>query len=149
MKSVGVFRSSPTLNGSLIRRDGGTTLWWLIIDCDPDLGRYLRHQFTAATYRTRQVQAQLWGTHVSVIRGEEPPLKQGWERLNGAEVEFEYELPLRETEGYLWVPVLCEVALRHREELGLARDPYPPLHMTIGNLRQERQRGNPTWRTDS
>ena len=105
MKSVGSFRYSPTLNGSLSRRDGGTTRWWLIIDCDPDLGRYLRHHFLVGTYRTRQVQAPLWGTHISVIRGEEPALMQGWERLNRQEVEFEYEPTIRETEGYLWVPV--------------------------------------------
>jgi hypothetical protein len=137
MKSVGTFRYSPTLNGSLMRRDGGTTLWWLIIDCDPDLGRYLRHQYAAATYRTQKVQAPLWETHISVVRGEEPPLKQGWGRLNGTEVEFEYEWPIRLTKGYLWVPVRCEAALRHRQELGLVRDPQPPLHVTIGNLKQE------------
>ena len=137
MKSVGIFRCSPTLNGSLLRRDGGTTLWWLIIDCDPELGRYLRHQVVAAVHRTRQVQAPLWGTHISVIRNEEPPRKQAWEQLNGTEVEFEFELAIRETNGYLWVPVFCEPALQHREELGLPREPQPPLHMTIGNLKHE------------
>jgi hypothetical protein len=137
MKSMGIFRYSPTVNGSLVRRDGGTTRWWLVIDCDPDLGRYLRHQFTVGTYRTRQIQAPLWGAHVSVVRGEEPSLKQHWERLNGQEVEFEYEPVIRETEGYLWVPVWCETALSHREELGLVREPDPPLHLTIGNLKQE------------
>jgi hypothetical protein len=137
MRSVGIFRYSPTLNGSLMRRDGGTTRWWLIIDCDPDLGRYLRHQFTAATYRTRPVQAPLWGPHISVIRGETPPLTEGWERLDGQAVEFEYETVIRETDGYLWVPVACEAALEHRKELGLPREPDPPLHLTIGNLKQD------------
>src|SRR5690242_10560799 len=126
MKSVGIFRYSPTVGGSLMRRDGGTTKWWLIIDCDPNLGRYLRHQFTMAVYRTRKVQGPLWGTHISVVRGEEPPLKEAWGRLSGQQVEFEYEFAVQETDGYLWVPVRCEPALRHREELGLPREPDPP-----------------------
>jgi hypothetical protein len=137
MKSVGTFRYSPTLGDSLTRRDGGTTRWWLLIDCDPDLGRYLRHLYHAASYWTRKPRAPLWGPHVSVIRGEEPPRKEGWERLAGAQVEFEYEPEVRETDGYLWVPVGCELALQHREELGLVREPEPPLHLTIGNLKQD------------
>jgi hypothetical protein len=137
MNSVGTFRYSPTLNGSLMRRDGGTTRWWLIIDCDPELGRFSRHLLVQGTYRTRTVQSPLWGTHISVVRGEEPPLKAAWERLNGQEVEFEYEPVIRETDGYLWVPIRCEAALTHRQELGLQREPDPPLHLTIGNLKHE------------
>jgi hypothetical protein len=137
MKSVGTFRYSPTLNGSMARRDGGTTRWWLIIDCDPELGRYLRHLYTLGSFRTRKVQAPLWETHISVIRGEEPPDKRAWERFNGVEVEFDYEPVLRETQGYLWAAVVCETALRHREELGLPRDPDPALHMTVGNLKND------------
>src|SRR5947207_1267141 len=47
-RSTGVLCYSPTLKGSLARRDGGTTKWWLILDCDPDLGRYFRHLFHIA-----------------------------------------------------------------------------------------------------
>jgi hypothetical protein len=137
MKTVGTYRYSPTLNGSLERRDGGTTRWWLIIECDPELGRYLRYLFTLATYRTTRIQAPLWGTHVSVIRGEEPVIKSGWERFNGEPVEFDYLPEVHETDGYLWAPVQCEVALRHREELGLPREPAPPLHLTIGNVKTD------------
>lgn len=137
MISIGHYRYSPTLNGSLQRRDGGTTRWWLIIDSDPDLARYLRHLFMLQTYRTQKAQAPLWGPHISVIRGEEPPLPAAWGRLEGQEVEYEYEPIVRETDGYLWVPIRCEAALDHRNELGLPREPTPPLHLTIGNLKQD------------
>jgi hypothetical protein len=73
MRSLGTFRFSPTLrNNSHTRRDGSSTRWWLIIDCDPDLGRYLRHLFALGHFRTRTLQNPLWGPHISVIRGEEP-----------------------------------------------------------------------------
>ncbi len=138
MRALGTFRYSPELRkGSLERRDGGSTRWWLIIDCDPELGRLLRHLYAVATYRTRAIQAPLWGTHISVIRGEEPPNQADWGRLQGAEVEFDYESQFQETEGYLWVAVACALALELRGQLGLPRDPQPPLHLTIGNLLSE------------
>jgi hypothetical protein len=138
MRALGTFRYSPELRkGSLERRAGGSTRWWLIIDCDPELGRLLRRLYEMATYRTRTVQAPLWGTHISVIRGEEPPNPGDWGRLQGVEVEFEYEPLVQETADSLWVAVACERALAHREQLGLARAPQPPLHLTIGNLRTE------------
>lgn len=139
MKSVGVYRYSPTLNGSMQRRDGGSTRWWLIIECDPELGRYLRHQFLLAVHRTAKPQAPLWGTHISVIRDEEPSDKTRWELYNGQQVEFEYDPEIHHTGGYLWVAVQCEAALRHREELGLPREPIPPLHLTIGNLKMDEE----------
>ncbi len=134
--STGIFRYSPPLNkaGNLIRRDGKTTKWWLIIECDPELGRYLRYQFEIKTYGTKKVQAPLWGAHISVIRNEEPPVKTNWEQFQAQKIEFKYKPNIQETEGYLWVPVQCELALKHREELGLSREPELPLHLTIGNL---------------
>jgi hypothetical protein len=138
MQATGTFRYSPEIRkGSLERRDGGNTRWWLIIDCDPEMGRFLRHLYTVATYQTRTIQAPLWGTHICVVRGEEPPNAAEWGRLAGTEVQFEYEPVVRETEGYLWVPVTCAAALMHREGLGLPREPQPALHLTIGNLKGE------------
>ena len=137
MRAVGTFRYSPELRqGSLERRDGGSTRWWLIIDCDPELGRLFRRLHEMATYRTRPLQAPLWGTHVSVIRGEEPPNPAEWGRFQGAEVEFDYEPLVQETDGYLWVAVACPRALDLREQLGLPREPKPPLHLTIGNSQE-------------
>jgi hypothetical protein len=138
MRAFGTFRYSPELRpGSWQRRDGGSTRWWLIIDCDPELGRFLRHLYTIACHRTRVAQAPLWGTHISVIRGDVPPNQAAWGRFQGAEVEFEYEPLVQETGGYLWVPVACAPALARREQLGLPREPEPPLHLTIGNLQLE------------
>jgi hypothetical protein len=68
--TTGTFRYSPTLRGdSTTRRDGGSTVWWLILDCDPELGRLMRHFYRQSRCNTISPQPPLWGTHVSVIRG--------------------------------------------------------------------------------
>jgi hypothetical protein len=138
LRSTGVLRYSPELarGAGHTRRDGGSTWWWLIVDCDPELGRYLRHQFLLGHRRTRALQSPLWGPHISVIRGEVPPNVAAWKRLDGATVEFDYDPMVCETEGFVWCPVSCVQALSIREELGLAREPSPALHLTIGNANQ-------------
>lgn len=134
IKSTGTLRYSPELGkGSHTRRDGGSTQWWLIIDCDPELGRYLRYQFMRGNHYTRSLQSPLWGAHVSVIRGEIPANMDAWKHLDGATIDFEYDPAVCETQGFVWCPVRCNQALDLREMLGLAREPEPPLHLTIGN----------------
>lgn len=133
--TIGTFRYSPTIRGdSTTRRDGGSTEWWVILDSDPELGRLLRHLYQQARFRTVTPQPPLWGTHVSVIRGEEPPDKTLWKRRDGERVEMQYEFEVQETRGYLWVPVWCLPANELRLELGLSADPTPSMHLTFGNL---------------
>ena len=133
--TTGTFRYSPTIRGdSTTRRDGGSTEWWVILDCDPELGRLLRHLYQQARFRTVTPQPPLWGTHVSVIRGEEPPDKTLWKRRDGQRVEMQYEFEVQETRGYLWVPVWCPAANELRLELGLSAEPTPTMHLTFGNL---------------
>ncbi|HJU39211.1 MAG TPA: hypothetical protein VJ724_06520 [Tahibacter sp.] len=137
--TTGTLRYSPEIRpGSTTRRDGGSTRWWLIVDADPELGRYLRHLYTISEHRIRVLQAPLWGPHVSVIRGEEPAASDAWGALDGATVEFRYDPLARETDGYVWCPVDCDAVLDLREQLGLTREPNPSLHLTIGNARYAR-----------
>lgn len=134
--TVGTFRYSPVIRGeSTIRRDGGSTEWWLIIDIDPELGRYLRAEYSRSRYRMVQPQPPLWGTHVSVIRGEEPVEKSAWKKFDGEKVEVWYEWEVVQTREYLWLPVDCPRARVIREELGLSPDPTPTLHLTFGNTK--------------
>lgn len=132
---TGQLEFAPALDrkGTRVRRDGFTTEWWLIIRCAPDLGRYFRELFALDRYHTTSLQEPLWGTHVSVIRGEMPPSHDQWGRLAGQTVELEYTHEPQETAGYVWLPVTCPAALDYRESLGLSREPSLPLHLTIGN----------------
>ena len=112
-----------------------STKWWLILECDREIGRYLRHLYTVSVHHTRQLQEPLWGTHVSVVRDEEPPHLEFWEEVAGDEVVLHYEPEIRIANGFAFAPVRCEPALDYRERLGLPRQPEYPLHLTIGNLR--------------
>ena len=121
---------SPKLLG-----DRQSEKWWLVMMCDPEIGKYLRHLYHLARWRCDSMQACSWECHVTVIRNEEPPVKLCWEKYASIDIDFEYGNEVSSDSMYFWVPVTCERALDVREELGLPRDPEYPLHLTVGNLR--------------
>jgi hypothetical protein len=134
LRASGILRYSPEIRpGSHTRRDGGSSYWWLIIDCDPELGRYLRYLYEQAYWQTRPLTSPLWGPHISVIRGEQPADTRDWGRGNGERIEFDYTPEAEEIHRYVWHPVRCDAVLDLREHYGLAREPAPPLHLSIGN----------------
>jgi hypothetical protein len=140
MQATGRLRYSPKLNakGSTTRRDGGSTKWWLVIDCPPGIGKYYRELYAMSRYNVETLQRPLWEAHISIIRDEPPPdhLKYFWERYNGKQINFEYDGYRAANNGtYVWLPVVCNAALDIREELGLPRHPYFALHLTIGNFK--------------
>ncbi len=133
--STGYYRFAPALNkeGNKIRRDGSTTDWWLIIECDREIGRYYRHLYEESRHHAVQTREPLWGTHISVVRGEEPPYKNLWANCEGETVEFNYDTEAEIYDGYVVLPVYSDVLLDYRESLGLSREPAYPLHLTVGN----------------
>jgi hypothetical protein len=134
---TGVYRFAPPLDasGNRIRRDGSTTDGWLIIQCEPDVGRYLRQLRMLQRPALPLLSDPLWGAHVSIVRGEELPNPADWKDREGRVVEFEYQYPSQEIGEYVFFPVICEDALDYRERLGLPRDPQWPLHLTFGNFK--------------
>lgn len=137
MKSQGRIRYSPTNNGKTERRDGGTTKWWVVIDVDPEIGRYYRELFRLSCYKTGVLNRPTWDAHISVVANEIPPDQTAWRKYERKLITFEY---IHRPEGngvYVWLPVICSQALDLREELGLSRNPYHPLHLTIGNTKDD------------
>lgn len=134
MITIGRFRYSPKMfNGG---KQNYSTKWWLVVDCDPEIGRLYRELFTASTYRVHSLKRPAWEAHISVIRNEKPPKPDKWEAYKGKTAPIVYDPTKIEFNGtYAWIPVVCPAALEIREELGLPRDPYFPLHMTIGNCK--------------
>lgn len=132
---TGICRFAPPLGpgGARTRRDGGTTDWWLILQCEPDVGRYLRQLYALDMRRTRQLSDPLWGAHVSVVQDEMPPDLTQWRALEGQAMTFEYLHPPQQIGEYAFYPVECAEALAYREALGLPRQPRWPLHLTFGN----------------
>ena len=133
IQSFGKLRYSPQLVGS--RADSFS--WWLVVDCDPEIGRYYRHLFSLAHYKCQNIQRAAWAEHISVIRNEEPPEdKKGlWKKYEGLVVPFQYCPSIRGDGLYFWLDVDCDFLLDIREEIGLSRLPEYPLHLTVGNAR--------------
>lgn len=129
-KSSGTLRYSPKLTGNA----RVSSKWWLVLDCDPVIGDYYRQLFTSGNWGIQKWTKPAWGAHISVIRNEEPSDKAKWEAYNGIEVEFEYG-ELTGNDLYLWLPVRCERLNDIREELGLVREPFYKLHLTVGNCK--------------
>jgi hypothetical protein len=128
---VGRLRYSPQLIGA--RAD--FVSWWLVVDCDPEIGRYYRHLFRLAQHRCCDLQRPAWKEHITVIRDEEPPdsKKLLWKKYDGLCVPFKYSHLARGDDLYVWLDVESEQLLDIREELGLPRLPEYSLHVTIGN----------------
>ena len=136
-RATGRLRYRPTNNGKIIRRDGGTTKWWLVIDCDPNIGMYYRELYRIDNYSVRTIQRPAWDAHISVIANEKPDDKfmTAWRKHEGKRIQFEYEHIACGNDLYVWLPVICEEALDLRQELGLSRNPFHPLHLTVGNCK--------------
>lgn len=125
--SIGKIRYSPKLAGNTSEK------WWVVVDCQKDIGNYYRYLYSHYFYKCKTIQRPAWDEHISVVRNEEPPNKNLWNKYEGCEIQFTYQ-PNIETDGsYYWLPVECDFLLDLRVELGLSREPEFPLHLTIGN----------------
>ncbi len=125
--STGKLRYSPQLNGNRSEK------YWLVVDCDPAIGKYYRNLYLLENYNCRLLQRPSWEAHITVIRNEEPPLKELWGKYDGQNIEFKYRPIVRDNTLYFWLDVESPCLLNIREEMGLPRQPIYPLHLTIGN----------------
>lgn len=129
--AVGRICTDPTPIG---RFSTTTRPWWMIIRIDDDFGRLYRSllaNYSMARYG--KVTTPEWGTHISVIRGEEPPVKSLWKSWENAEIVFEYHpaVAVRDDSPYIWMPVKCVEAEAIRDRLGLSLIPEVPFHLTF------------------
>lgn len=125
-----MLRYSPKLLGDRVSQN-----WWLVIDCDPEIGDYYRHLYWIQHHKCRKLQRPAWKAHISVVRNEQPSedRKSLWEIYEGETVDFSYSPGGNCGGSFCWLSVQCETALDIREELGLPRKPHYSLHLTVGN----------------
>lgn len=130
MKSIGKLVYSPRTHLS-------SSDQWLVVMGDDEISRYYRHLYSKeypylngdhSTKLTRPV----WGTHVSVIRGERLANPKLWRTDEGKLIEFEYEGGVIDNGEYYWLKVNCPYLGDLREKLGLRREPRFGFHLTIG-----------------
>lgn len=135
MKSVGKLIYSPRTHLSSSDR-------WLVLMCDDEISKYYRTLFNKEypylnAERHGKLTRPVWGTHISVIRGERVPNYNLWRLDENKLIEFEYEGGVQDNGEYYWLKVKCQSLGDLREKYGLPRDPRFGFHLTIGRTTQD------------
>jgi len=130
MKSVGKLVYSPRTHLASSDR-------WLVLMCDDEISRYYRYLYSKQyPYlngdRSTKLTRPVWGTHISIIRGERVPNANLWGLDANKIIEFEYEAGVIDNGEYYWLKVKCPYLSEIREKYGLFREPRFGFHLTIG-----------------
>lgn len=129
MKSTGKLIYSPRTHLSSSER-------WLVLMCDDEISKYYRHMFYQEYPWLGKLTRPVWGTHISVIRGEKVPNYKLWRLDENKIINFEYEPGVKDNGEYYWLKVKCDYLLDLREKYGLPRNPQFGLHLTVGRTTQ-------------
>lgn len=129
MQSTGKLIYSPRTHLSSSER-------WLVLMCDDEISRYYRHLFYTEYPWLGKLTRPVWGTHISIIRGEKIPNYNLWRLDENKIVNFEYEPGVKDNGEYYWLKVKCDYLLDIRQKYGLPRSPQFGLHLTIGRTTQ-------------
>lgn len=106
--------------------------WWMIVECPQGILDYYYYWITRKT--KIRIQKPLFGSHVSVIRGEEPSKEYQhlWRKHHEKTVTFYYEHEVFYADNFWWLRVKCDELKDIRKELGLNPEVEHGLHLTIG-----------------
>jgi hypothetical protein len=115
----------------------GSSEKWAILACDDEISKYYRHLFTKDYpylngERVGKLTRPVWGTHISIIRGEYIPNFKLWGLDANKVIEFTYEGGVIDNGEYYWLKVNCPYIGDLREKYGLKREPKFGFHLTIG-----------------
>lgn len=131
MKSIGKLVYSPRTHLASSER-------WLVLMCDDEISRYYRHLYTMEypPYlngdHSLKLTRPVWGTHISVIRGERIPNMNLWGLDANKIVEFEYDAGVIDNGEYYWLKARCPALSELRKKYGLSPEPRFGFHLTIG-----------------
>jgi hypothetical protein len=109
--------------------------WWVVLECGVALLGAPRAALEAEGVRLTRPR---WGSHVSVVSGEEPPRKERWRFGHGELVPFAYDPTPRLEGAFYFLDVICDELCDLREALGLPRAPRHPFHLTLGRTKEPR-----------
>lgn len=129
MKSIGKLVYSPRTHLSSSER-------WLVMMCDDEISQYYRSLFYREYPYKGKLTRPVWGTHVSIIRGEFVPKLELWGLDANKIVEFEYEGGVLDNKEYYWLKAKCPYLSELRLKYGLSSEPRFGFHLTIGRTTQ-------------
>ena len=105
--------------------------WWALLMCDPELPKL--YAWYLKTYGIDTETNNLWGSHISVIKGQEPKNKELWGKRN-IYVDFWHTNIIRwDNNKHAWLDCSSPDMSAIRESLGLT--PKCFFHLTIGRLK--------------
>lgn len=114
-------------------RDKVSEPWWLLLMCDQGIVDYANYWLRKRGIYLHKY--SLYGSHVSVVKGEEPPNKELWKKYHGKKIKFQYSNEYNTNQNYWWTFINCPELSEIRKELGLSPDPpYFRFHLTVGRL---------------
>jgi len=119
----------------------------MVLDCSTEeIGRFYRHLYWLEHNKGHKLAKPYWGSHVTVVRNEEPPNRHLWWNYGGERISFDYfprvdtNYSDRRFRSFYWLNVVCPRFEEIRVELGLAKNPDGIYHMTIGCIENEANR---------
>lgn len=113
--------------------------WWIWLDVDYELGRYLRHLYLLARRKCCKLGRPSQQEHITVVSSHEKNglFEQLWMKHEGREIEFWIDLDKPKTNGNaIWHPIISPDLENLRIELGLTANRNPDLHFCCGYLYQ-------------
>lgn len=125
MKSIGKLVYSPRTHLSSSER-------WLVLMCDDEISKYYRCMFSKEYPWKGKLTRPVWGTHISVIRGEFIPNIKLWGLDANKIIEFEYDGGVIDNGEYYWLKAKCPYLSTLREKYGLSKEPRFGFHLTVG-----------------
>jgi hypothetical protein len=104
--------------------------------CDDEISKYYREMFYREYPWKGKLTRPVWGTHISIIRGEKIPNMDMWGKDANKIIEFEYEGGVLDNNEYYWLKAKCPYLSDLREKYGLSKEPRFGFHLTIGRTTQ-------------
>ena len=129
-KSVGRIKYDPYRPGLKTKNN-----WWCVIETCNGLSDYYRWLLERRYMITTLPPS--WGSHISIVRGEQPKpeLLHLWKKYDGMEVEFEYTHDIFGNGDFWWVNVYTPITSMIRQELQLKSDWGH--HLTIAKVHEK------------
>lgn len=113
---------------------------WLVAHIVDDLGDYYYDIYERAirSYGL-DIQKPSWGSHISIVRGEEIPNLDYWDTLHEKDIAFKFNPFFRTNGKHVWLDIHCPSMFDIRRGLGLRARPEYSFHMTICSSKSNRE----------
>ena len=105
--------------------------WWVLLLCDNEIPSYYNYWLKKRGVYIEKY--SLYGSHVSLVKGEKIVNKNIWKKHHKKKVVFEYSHTIFDNGKHWWLLAKSPFFAQIRTELGLSPKPYNfNFHLTVG-----------------